>query len=46
MTEHLKNQSEMKAWTKMYKGMQAYYHGGLALGIVAMGLFAFAFRCY
>ena len=45
MTEHLKNQAEIKAWTKMYKGMQRYYHTGLVLGLIAVGFGAFAFRC-
>jgi hypothetical protein len=45
MTEHLKNQAEMKAWTKMYKGMQKYYHTGLVFGLIAVGIFGFAFRC-
>jgi hypothetical protein len=45
MTEHLKNQTEIKAWTKMYKGMQRYYHSGLVLGLISVGFVALAFRC-
>jgi hypothetical protein len=46
MLDSIKDPEQTKAWLKMYRGMQTYYHGGLALGVVAMGLFAFAFRCY
>jgi 1,4-dihydroxy-2-naphthoate octaprenyltransferase len=45
MTEHLKTQEEIKAWGKMYRGMQKYYHTGLVLGLIAIGALAFAFRC-
>ena len=45
MLEHIKTPEQNHAWLKMYKGMQFYYHGGLALGVIAVGLFAFAFRC-
>jgi hypothetical protein len=45
MTDHLQTPEEMKAWGKMYRGMQKYYHSGLVLGLIAMGAFAFAFRC-
>ena len=44
LTDHLKTQEEIKAWSKMYKGMQKYYHTGLVLGLVAIGIFAFSFR--
>jgi hypothetical protein len=30
----------------MYKGMQYHYHVGLVVGLVAVGTFAFAFRCW
>jgi len=45
MTDHLKTQQEIRAWGKMYRGMQKYYHTGLVLGLVAIGAFGFAFRC-
>jgi hypothetical protein len=44
LTDHLKTQEEIKAWSKMYKGMQKYYHTGLVLGLIAIGIFAFSFR--
>ena len=42
---HVETQEEVKAWLKMYREMQYNYHAGLALGIVAVGVFSFAFRC-
>ena len=43
--DNVKTVEETKAWLQMYKAMQTYCHGGLALGIVAVGFAAFAFRC-
>ena len=45
MLNHVGSQEEVKAWLQMYREMQYNYHTGLALGIVAVGVFAFAFRC-
>ena len=45
LLNHMDNQEEVNAWLKMYREMQYNYHAGLALGIVAVGIFAFAFRC-
>ena len=45
MLNHMNNQDEVKAWLLMYKEMQYNYHMGLVLGIIAVGIFAFAFRC-
>lgn len=42
---HTTNQEQVKNWLKMYREMSFNYHAGLALGIVAVGIFAFAFRC-
>jgi hypothetical protein len=42
---HTTNQEQVKAWLKMYREMSFNYHAGLALGIVAVGVLAFAFRC-
>jgi len=43
--DHITNKEEVKAWLLMYKEMQFNYHMGLVLGIIAVGIFAFAFRC-
>lgn len=45
MLDHLQNKDEIKSWLQMYREMQYNYHMGLTLGIIAVGIFAFAFRC-
>ena len=45
MLNHTHNQQEVKAWLLMYREMQYNYHLGLVLGIIAVGILAFAFRC-
>ena len=45
MLNHVESQAQTKAWLAMYKTMQYYYHAGLVLGIVGVGVFAYAFRC-
>jgi hypothetical protein len=45
MLNYITTPDQTKAWLKMYRGMQVYYHTGLVLGIIAMGIFAHAFRC-
>jgi uncharacterized membrane protein YkgB len=45
MLNHMNNQEEVKAWLKMYREMQYNYHIGLVLGIIAVGILAYAFRC-
>lgn len=45
MLNHMDNEEEVKAWLQMYREMSFNYHAGLALGIVAVGILAFAFRC-
>jgi len=45
MLNHLQNKEEIKAWLLMYREMQFNYHLGLVLGIIAVGILAFAFRC-
>ena len=45
MLNYIKTPEQTKAWLKMYRGMQVYYHTGLVLGIIAVGIFAHAFRC-
>jgi hypothetical protein len=44
-TDINKNPDQVKAWLSMYKHMQIYYHTGLLLGIIAVLILAFAFRC-
>lgn len=45
MLDHIDNEEQAKAWLEVYRAMQVYHHGGLALGLVAVGIFAYAFRC-
>jgi len=45
MLNHMGTPEEVKAWLQMYREMQYNYHMGLVLGIIAVGIFAFAFRC-
>lgn len=45
MLNHMANQEEVKAWLQMYREMQFNYHMGIELGIIAVGILAFAFRC-
>ena len=45
MLNHINSPEQVKAWLQMYREMSFNYHAGLALGIIAVGIMAFAFRC-
>jgi len=45
MLNHVESKEQTEAWLQMYRSMQYYYHLGLVLGIVGIGVFAYAFRC-
>ena len=45
MLNHIKSPEQTKAWLIMYRNMQYYYHMGFVLGIIAVGILAYAFRC-
>jgi len=45
MLNHINTPEQTKLWLQMYRTMSVYYHSGLVLGILAVGIFAFAFRC-
>lgn len=45
MLNHIDDQQQAKNWLRMYREMSYNYHAGLALGIVGVGVLAFAFRC-
>jgi len=45
MLNHTTSQEEVRAWLQMYREMSYNYHMGIALGIIAVGFLAFAFRC-
>jgi len=45
MLNHINSPEQTKAWLQMYREMSYNYHMGIALGVIAVGIFAFAFRC-
>ena len=45
MLNYIETPDQTKLWLQMYRGMQVYYHTGFVLGIIAIGIFAYAFRC-
>jgi uncharacterized protein YacL len=45
MLDHINSPEQTKAWLTMYKTMQYNYHFGFVVGIIAVGVLAFAFRC-
>jgi hypothetical protein len=45
LLNHMTQPDEIKSWLLMYKEMQFNYHMGFLLGILGVGMFAFAFRC-
>lgn len=45
MLNHLQNKDEIRTWLQMYREMQYNYHMGIVLGIIAVGVLAYAFRC-
>ena len=45
MLNHTTNQDQVNAWLVMYREMSYNYHVGIVFGIIAVGIFAFAFRC-
>ena len=45
MLNHINDKDQVKAWLQMYREMSFNYHAGLVLGILAVGILAFAFRC-
>jgi len=45
MLTHITNQDQVNAWLLMYRSMSYNYHVGIVFGIIAVGIFAFAFRC-
>jgi amino acid permease len=45
MLNHVVSKEQTQAWLQMYRTCSYNYHMGLVLGIVGMGVFAYAFRC-
>lgn len=44
MLNHTNSSEQVKAWLQMYKTMQYNYHMGIVLGIIGVGVLAFAFH--
>lgn len=44
MLEHINTEQDNKKWLKVYRFMQFQHHLGLVIGIIAVGILAFAFR--
>ena len=45
MLDHINSPEQTKAWLTMYREMQYNYHLGFIVGIISVGVLAFAFRC-
>jgi uncharacterized membrane protein YkgB len=45
MLDYINSPEQTKAWLTMYREMQYNYHFGMVIGIIAVGVLAFAFRC-
>jgi len=45
MLDHINSPEQTKAWLTMYRTMQFNYHFGFVIGIIAIGVLAYAFRC-
>ena len=45
MLNHIEDPKLVKEWLRMYRVMQLNYQIGMVLGIIAVGIFAYAFRC-
>jgi hypothetical protein len=41
---HMNTRKDVQLWLQMYREMQYHYHTGVVLGVIAVGIFAFAFR--
>jgi len=45
MLNHIEEKGQIIAWMEMNKQMQKYYHTGLVIGIIGVGIMGLAFRC-
>jgi hypothetical protein len=44
MLNHINTAEQTRSWLQMYREMQFNYHAGFVFGIVAVGLFTYAYR--
>ena len=45
MLDHINSPEQTKAWVTMYRTMQYNYHFGFVIGLMSVGVLAYAFRC-
>jgi hypothetical protein len=45
MLNHINDKDQVRTWLQIFREMSFNYHAGLVLGILAVGILAFAFRC-
>lgn len=45
MLDDITDEQQIKNWLEMYREMSYNYHMGLVLGIIAVGVFSYGFRC-
>lgn len=41
---HVSGEKDAKAWLEVYRAMQWHYHSAFVIGLIGIGMFAFAFR--
>jgi hypothetical protein len=44
LVNHLNNEHDRALWMEMYRKMQVYFHLSFLMGLVAVGVFGYAFR--
>lgn len=45
MLYHINDEQQAKAWLNMYRYMKNTYHTSFGIGLIAVGIYLFAFRC-
>lgn len=44
MLDYIKGEKEIQAWLHAYRAMQLHYHSAFVIGLIGVGVLAFAFR--
>jgi uncharacterized protein YacL len=44
MLRHIKGEKEIQAWMSAYRAMQFHYYSSFVIGLIGVGVLAFAFR--
>lgn len=45
MLNHIDDEKQAKAWLNMYRYMKNTYHTSFGIGLIAVGIYLFSFRC-